>query len=148
MTPSPAGWLDGREHVLPIRIYYEDTDFTGAVYHGRYVGMLDQGRTEHLRTMGIGHARLLDAEKVAFTVVRMSLEFRRPARIDDVLYVHTRYERVKGPRLFVSQRIVRGVELIAEARIEIACIGLAGRPCKPPKTLMDAVRPSLFEDAP
>lgn len=150
MTPQPAaGFLDGREHVLPVRIYYDDTDFTGAVYHGRYVGLFDQGRTECLRAVGIGHAQLLDqAEPRAFTVVRLAMDFRRPARIDDVLQVRTGYDRTRGPVLFVSQRIMRGDELIAEAQVEIACIDLSGRPRKPSKALLDAVGPLLLQDAP
>jgi acyl-CoA thioester hydrolase len=148
--PQPAGGvLDGREHVLPIRIYYEDTDFTGVVYHAAYVRFFERGRTECLRAAGVGHAALLDQDDpIAFTVVRLTIDYRRPARIDDVLVVRTRYERVKGPRLFVVQRILRGAELIAEAEVQAACIDLAGRPCRPTKALVDAIRPLLFQDTP
>lgn len=137
-----AGWLEGREHVLPVRVYYEDTDFTGVVYHGNYVRFFERGRSDFLRVAGVSHAQLLAREDpAAFTVVRMEIDFKRPARIDDGLLVRTLYDSVKGPRLFISQKIMRGEELICAAKVEAACIDLAGRPRKPPSGLVDALRP-------
>jgi len=137
-----AGWLDGREHVLPVRIYYEDTDFTGVVYHGGYVRFFERGRTDFLRLAGIGHAALLQRpDPLAFTVTKLAIEFRRAARIDDALQVRTRYQTVRGPRLFVAQRILRGEELIAEAEVVAACIDLSGRARRPPADLVEALRP-------
>jgi acyl-CoA thioester hydrolase len=137
-----AGWLDGLEHVLPVRIYYEDTDFTGVVYHGAYVRFFERGRTDFLRLAGISHMALLErADPVAFTVTRLAVDFRRAARIDDALQVRTRYEAVRGPRLFVRQRLIRGAELVAEAQVEAACIDLSGRPRRPPPDLVQALKP-------
>lgn len=137
-----AGWLEGREHVLPVRVYYEDTDFTGVVYHGNYVRYFERGRSDFLRVAGVSHADLLARDDpAAFTVVRMEIDFKRPARIDDGLQVRTLYDSVRGPRLFISQRIMRGEELICAAKVEAACIDLAGRPRKPPSGLLDALRP-------
>jgi acyl-CoA thioester hydrolase len=143
MSDQPsAGWLDGLEHVLPVRIYYEDTDFTGVVYHGGYVRFFERGRTDFLRVAGISHAGLLErADPLAFTVVRLAIDFKRAARIDDALQVRTRYEAVRGPRLFIRQRILRGAELIAEAAVEAACIDLAGRARRPPPDLVRALTP-------
>ena len=136
-----AGWMDGLEHVLPLRIYYEDTDFTGVVYHGAYVRFFERGRTDFLRIAGISHAALLERpDPLAFTVTRLAIDFRRAARIDDALEVRTRYEAVRGPRLFVAQRILRGGESVAEAHVEAACIDLAGRARKPPPDLVQALR--------
>ncbi|MFN3520814.1 MAG: YbgC/FadM family acyl-CoA thioesterase [Phenylobacterium sp.] len=140
-----AGWLDGKEHVLPVRIYYEDTDFTGVVYHGNYVRYFERGRSDFLRLAGVGHADLLDrADPAAFTVVRLEIDFKAPARIDDALQVRTVYESARGPRLFIRQRILRGETLICAARVEAACIDLQGRPRKPPPGLLDTLRP-LFD---
>lgn len=137
-----AGWIEGREHILPVRIYYEDTDFTGVVYHGNYVRYFERGRSDFLRLAGVRHADLLDqASPAAFTIVRMEIDFRRPARIDDALTVRTTYDRVKGPRLFISQRILRGADLIAQAAVEAACIGLDGRPRRPPPGMGAALEP-------
>lgn len=142
-----AGWLEGREHVLPVRIYYEDTDFTGVVYHGNYVRYFERGRSDFLRLAGIGHADLLDRpDPAAFTVVRLELDFKTPARIDDALHVRTIYESARGPRLYIRQRITRGDTLICAARVEAACIDLKGRPRKPPPGMVELLRP-LFDDA-
>lgn len=141
--PAPsAGWLDGQEHVLPVRIYYEDTDFTGVVYHGGYVRFFERGRTDFLRLAGVSHAALLERpDPLAFTVVKLAIEFRRAARIDDALLVRTRYTAVRGPRLFIHQRILRRDELIAEAEVEAACIDLSGRARRPPADLVQALTP-------
>ena len=139
-----AGWLVGREHHLAVRIYYEDTDFTGFVYHANYLRYLERGRSDFLRLIGAGHAGLLDrADPAAFTLRRIELDFRRPARIDDALTVVTTYEHLHGARLDARQRIVRGPELLAEARVHAACIDLRGRPRRPPPDLADRVRPYL-----
>jgi acyl-CoA thioester hydrolase len=141
-SEASAGWLDGREHVLPVRVYYEDTDFTGVVYHGAYVRFFERGRSDMLRVLGLGHADLLALDPPsAFTVVRLAIDFRRAARIDDALTVRTIYERIRGPRLFVSQRIMRGDEPITEAEVEVACIDLNGRARRPPASLLAAVQP-------
>jgi acyl-CoA thioester hydrolase len=146
-NPS-AGWLVGREHQLPVRVYYEDTDFTGVVYHGNYARYFERGRSDFLRVTGVSHAALLDLDDpAAFTVTKLEIEFKRAARIDDALLVRTTYDSARGPRLFISQRITRGDELIATARVEAACIDMNGRPRKPPPGLVDALAP-LFEPAP
>jgi len=137
-----AGYLDGREHVLPVRVYYEDTDFTGVVYHGNYVRYFERGRSDFLRVVGVSHASLLDrSDQAAFTVVRMEIDFRRPARIDDGLTVRSSCSRSKGPRLYFDQKIMRGEELLTQAVVEVACIDMSGRPRKPPAGLMETLRP-------
>ena len=132
MSEEPdSGHLGGREHRLPVRVYYEDTDFTGVVYHGNYARYFERGRSDFLRVAGISHAELLARdEPSAFTVTKLTIEFRRAARIDDALVVRTTYDAIRGPRLFISQRITRGEELIATAEVEAACIDLAGRPAR------------------
>jgi acyl-CoA thioester hydrolase len=149
MSVEPSmGWMDGREHVLPARVYYEDTDFTGVVYHGNYARFFERGRSDFLRLMGVGHADLLNREDpAAFTVSRLEIDFRRPGRIDDALEVRTTYEGVKGPRLFIAQRILRNGELLAQARVTAAFIDLAGRPRKPPAGLIEALRPLFASTA-
>ncbi|WP_411286813.1 YbgC/FadM family acyl-CoA thioesterase [Phenylobacterium sp.] len=149
MTAEPsAGWLEGREHLLPVRIYYEDTDFTGVVYHGNYLRYFERGRSDFLRLAGVSHAALLELpEPAAFTITRICVDFRRAARIDDALMVRTTYDRVRGPRLYITQRILRGEDLIATAEVEAACIDLKGRPKKPPPGLVAALAP-LFAPPP
>ena len=145
MTDRPtAGRFEGREHRLPVRVYYEDTDFTGLVYHGNYVRFFERGRSDCLRLMGIGHAELLDGDQpMAFVVTRMELGFLKPARIDDELVVRTRYDSVKGPRLLISQTISRGDDDLCRAEVEVVCIHMDGRPRRPTKALVEKVRPWL-----
>ncbi|WP_420480189.1 tol-pal system-associated acyl-CoA thioesterase [Brevundimonas sp. FT23028] len=145
MTDSPtAGRFDGREHRLPVRVYYEDTDFTGLVYHANYVRYFERGRSDCLRLMGIGHAELLDHDQpMAFVVSKMELTFLRPARIDDQLVVRTWYEAVKGPRLLIRQEVARGEDALCRAAVEVVCIHMDGRPRRPTKALIEKVGPWL-----
>ena len=145
MIDSPtAGRFEGREHRLPVRVYYEDTDFTGLVYHANYVRYFERGRSDCLRLMGIGHAELLDGDlPMAFVVSKMALTFLKPARIDDELVVRTWYEAVKGPRLLIVQEIARGDEALCRADVEVICIHMDGRPRRPTKRLIEKVGPWL-----
>ena len=139
-----AGRFDGRAHLLPVRVYYEDTDFTGLVYHANYVRYFERGRSDCLRAMGIGHAELLKGdEPLAFVVSEMALSFLKPARIDDALVVRTLYEAVKGPRLLIRQSVERGGEVLCRAEVTAVCIHLDGRPRRPTRALVDKVAPWL-----
>ena len=143
MTDAPsAGRFEGRVHLLPVRVYYEDTDFTGVVYHANYVRYFERGRSDFLRLAGVSHTDLLAGDSPsAFVITRMEIDFRLAARIDDALVVNTTYDSVKGPRLFISQRIIRDGALIAEAVVEAACISLQGRPRKPAPGLVERLKP-------
>ena len=143
-----SGRFEGKAHLLPVRVYYEDTDFTGVVYHANYLRYFERGRSEFLRLTGVSHAELRALDQpMAFVVVRMTIDYRKAARIDDALIVRTEYERVHKARLQVRQTLTRGLDVIAEAVEEIACIGLDGRPRRPPPVLMDGLR-SWFGDPP
>ena len=149
MTDRPtAGRFEGREHRLPVRVYYEDTDFTGLVYHANYVRYFERGRSDCLRLMGVGHAELLDGDQpMAFVVSKMALTFLKPARIDEELVVRTCYDAVKGPRLLISQTITRGDEVLCRAGVEAVCIHLDGRPRRPTPLLRDRIEPWLAREA-
>jgi acyl-CoA thioester hydrolase len=153
MPPDPAvpsaGWFEGREHRLAVRIYYEDTDFTGVVYHANYVRYFERGRSDFLRLAGVSHSDLLARDDpAAFVVTRLVLDFKAPARIDDALAIVTTYDRVRGPRLYISQKILRGETLIAQAAVEAACISLDGRPRKPPAGMVERLSPWFAPDTP
>jgi len=145
MSDQPtAGRFEGRDHLLPVRVYYEDTDFTGLVYHANYVRYCERGRSDFLRLVGIGHAQLLDQDSpMAFVIAELGLTFLKPARIDDALVVRTRYQRIKGPRLFISQTVERGTEVLCQAEVVAVCIHLDGRPRRPGRALVEAVSPWL-----
>lgn len=145
MTDQPsAGRFDGKAHLLPVRIYYEDTDFTGVVYHANYLRYFERGRSDYLRLAGVDHSALLAAEEpIAFAVNRITLDFVKPARIDDALLVRTEYETIRGPRLLIGQTLLRGEEALARAAVEACCISLTGRPKKPPALLVERLKPFL-----
>lgn len=147
MTDNPTmGRFEGREHLLPVRVYYEDTDFTGLVYHANYVRYFERGRSDFLRLAGIGHAELLDGDKpLAFVVSQMALKFLKPARIDDALVVRTVYESFKGVRLKVRQTVERDGETLCTADVEVVCIHLDGRPRRPTPALVEKIGPLLGE---
>jgi acyl-CoA thioester hydrolase len=145
MTDLPtAGRFEGRDHILPVRVYYEDTDFTGLVYHANYVRYFERGRSDFLRLAGVGHADLLAGETpLAFVITALDLQFLKAARIDDALIVRTTYDALRGPRLTIRQTIERGGEVLCRAEVEAAVIDLTGRPRRAPATLIAAVTPWL-----
>ena len=149
MTDAPsAGRFEGREHRLAVRVYYEDTDFTGVVYHANHVRYFERGRSDYLRLAGISHAALLERpDPCAFVITRLAIDFRRAARIDDALVVRTAYDTIKGPRMFIRQSVTRGGEVIATADVEAACITLDGKPRRPPPELVERLKPRLLPDA-
>lgn len=143
-----AGRFDGRAHYLPVRIYYEDTDFTGVVYHANYLRYFERGRSDFLRLAGVHHSELLaGAEPIGFAVNRITLEFQRPARIDDALTVKTVFETMRGPRIFIAQVLEKGGEALVRAEVEVCCISLTGRPRKPPAVLLERLKPFLAPSA-
>jgi acyl-CoA thioester hydrolase len=133
-----AGRFCGREHILPMRIYYEDTDFSGVVYHANYVRYLERGRSEFIRAIGASHTSLMQGPSPAtFMVSALNMRFVRPAKIDDWLEVRTAIDWVRGARLFARQAVFRGNELILEAGVENVCVSLDGRPRRIPAPMMD-----------
>jgi acyl-CoA thioester hydrolase len=121
-----------RRHVLPVRVYFEDTDFSGLVYHASYVRWCERGRSDFLRLIGNDHKALIEGtggrEPAAFVVRRMALEFLKPARIDEVLEVATRVKETTAATLVLDQRIARdGVELFT-AEVTVVLVSVSGKP--------------------
>ncbi len=146
MTESsgPSGYLRHGIHILPVRIYYEDTDFTGVVYHANYLRFMERGRSDYLRLIGISHRSLMaDQNPEAWTIVHMEIDFLKPASIEDALEVHTAYTRFSGARLFVSQQIKRGDDDLVRATLEAACVTLDGRATRIPTAARDVLENHL-----
>lgn len=139
-----SGVLTDTGHRLVARVYYADTDFSGVVYHGRYLEFLERGRSDFLRLAGVHHTELAQGslgEKIAWVVRRMEIDFRKPARIDDILTIETSTESISGARIFMAQKIHRGDELLIEARVEAAIMSETGRPRRFPKEWIAAFMP-------
>lgn len=122
---------------FPCRVYYEDTDFSGVVYHARYLHFLERARSEALRAAGVTHTDLLArAEPLAFAVRHMAIDFLAPARIDDMLDVETIFSPFKGARMPMRQTILRAGEPLLRADVMAACMSLEGRPRRLPADLL------------
>jgi len=134
---------DGR-HVMAIRVYYEDTDFSGIVYHANYLRFMERGRTNFLRLLGADQRGLFEetakeAPGFAFVVRSMTLDFRAPARMDDVLTVTTMPAEVKGASITLAQTVARGEDVLVEGRVRVAFVS-GGRARPIPKPLRLALR--------
>jgi acyl-CoA thioester hydrolase len=143
-TTPLAGALTPTGHVLKARVYFADTDFTGVVYHARYLEFFERGRSDFLRLAGVHHTELqagLHGEKLAWVVKRMEIDFRSPARIDDILTVITRTEEVSGARIRMAQKLMRDETVLVEAKVEAAIIGEGGRPRRFPREWLPAFMP-------
>jgi acyl-CoA thioester hydrolase len=143
ITVSLAGELIDGAHRLVQRVYYEDTDFSGLVYHARYLHFLERGRTDYLRCLGCEQSALLsvDEEGLVFVVHRMEIDFKAPARMDDVLTIDTRTEKAGGAKMVLVQEIRCGETLLIAARVIIAVINRVGRPRRLPDSIAEAFRP-------
>jgi acyl-CoA thioester hydrolase len=130
-----SGFVEEGTHVFLVRVYYEDTDFTGIVYHAGYLHFIERGRTEWLRHLGVSHRELGDGifgEKLAFAIKSISIDYATPARVDDVLAVWTSLVELKGARMVLDQRVMRGAEQVASAKVEVVVINSEGRPRRVP----------------
>ena len=139
-----AGELTPGGHRLIARVYYADTDFSGVVYHARYLEFLERGRSDFLRLAGVHHTELIEGkhgERIVWVVRRMEIDFVQPARIDDILTVETRAASISGARIVMGQELKRGEDLLVRARVEAAIIGEGGRPKRFPKEWIAAFMP-------
>jgi acyl-CoA thioester hydrolase len=134
---------DGR-HILPVRVYYEDTDFSGIVYHANYLRFMERGRTNYLRLIGADHRKLFEetekeAPGFAFVVRSMTLDFYKPAVMDDILQIVTEPSEVKGASVTLHQKVMRGDDLLVEAHVRVAFVS-NGRAKPIPKPLRIAMK--------
>ena len=148
MTAENTSALDGAvrdgRHSMQVRVYYEDTDFSGVVYHANYLRFMERGRTNYLRLLGADQSALFaEAQSedpgFAFVVRSMQLEFLKPARMDDLLEVVTRPVEVKGASILLAQEVLRGDDLLIEAKVRVAFVS-GGRARPIPKALRVAMK--------
>lgn len=131
-----AGKLTETGHNLTQRVYYEDTDFSGFVYHARYLHFMERARTDYLRCLGVNQRELAkDGDGTMFVVHRMEIDFKGPARMDDILTISTQTEKAGGAKMVLSQEIRCEDRLLIAARVIIAVVNAAGRPRRLPEDL-------------
>ncbi|MFT4078826.1 YbgC/FadM family acyl-CoA thioesterase [Rhodomicrobium sp.] len=139
--PDLSGRVLADGHVLPVRVYFEDTDFSGASYHASYLRWCERGRSDFLRLLGVHHNKLADGsltgEPSVFAVRRLKAEFLRAARIDDELEVHTAYGSFTKATISLTQHIVRGSERVFELEVQCVLLSMTGRVLRLPPALVD-----------
>lgn len=146
MSPTPsAGYFEGPTHVLPVRVYYEDTDAAGIVYYANYLRFMERGRTDLLRLLGVTHTGLQSANKdprsdTLFVVRRCEVEYLEPARLDDGLAVYTTLAHVGGASLILEQAVRRDGADLVDAVVKVGCVAGDGRPKRIPPETRDAFR--------
>lgn len=135
---------DGTRHLLDVLVHYEDTDFSGFVYHANYLKFAERGRSNFLKLAGVEHAQLLEhTPPLAFVVGRMEMDFAAPGHIEDALLVETVFTQLRGARLVAEQRVSRDGETLWQAHVLAAVVDLQGRPKRMPKDVAARLTPHL-----
>lgn len=130
--PYEGGFLDG-EHRFAVRVYFEDTDLTGIVYHANYLRFMERARSDMLRAAGIDQRAAHEAGEGAYAVADLAIRYRRPARLDDALVVRSRVTAIRAASCAIHQRVMRGHEVLAEADVTAAFVAPDGRPRRQPR---------------
>ena len=129
--PDLAGRIEGETHVLPVRVYFEETDFTGLVYHANFLKFCERGRSDFIRLLGINHTSLANpksGDPAVFVVRRIEIDYLKPAGIDDVLEVVTSCAEIGGATLMLAQEVRRDEMVLARARVSVVLVSSAGKP--------------------
>lgn len=137
-VPTSGRMADGA-HVLPLRVYYEDTDAAGIVYYANWLRFLERGRTELLRMLGQEHSALREERNVHWVVRRCAIDYLKPARLDETIEVVTSCGELRGASLDMLQLARRGDEILVRAELTVACMGAAGRPVRLPPLVRSAL---------
>jgi len=144
MTVEISGEIKDKTHFFNVRVYYEDTDFTGIVYHANYLKFAERGRTNFLRLLGINHLDLIkDKDPKYFVVYSMDTKFLGTSTIDDILEVRSFFKGIKGPRLIINQEIFNKERNLFSAKIEFAILDKNGKPRKFPDDMISKIEPYI-----
>ncbi len=147
--PDLAGRIEGRRHILPVRVYFEDTDFSGLVYHANFLKFIERGRSDFIRLLGIHHHELerglgLSEGAPSFFVVRhMELDYLRPAQIDDLLEVVTWLDQLGRASMTLIQEVRRDERVIFRAKVVVVLISKAGKPQRMGELMRQALSPVM-----
>lgn len=139
VNPEPAtGVMDGAVHRFPVRVYFEDTDLSGVVYHANYLRFMERARSDMLSVVGIDQRGAFDSGEGVYAVADLSIKYRRPARLDDALTVVSHCIAVGAATATIHQAVMRGEELLTEATVTAAFLTREGRPRRQPKPWVEA----------
>lgn len=140
------GRFVGRDHRFPVRVYFEDTDFSGVVYHASYLRFMERARSDMLRVAGIDQRTAHDSGEGVYAVAELTIKYHRPARFDDALLIVSTVEQVRAASCLIQQRVMLGDELKAEAKVLAAFLSPDGRPRRQPRLWIDAFERLLPEE--
>ena len=132
-----GGRFEGREHRFPVRVYFEDTDLSGVVYHANYLRYMERARSDMLRVAGIDQRAVHDAGEGAYAVASLAIRYAAPARLDDALLVVTRLTRVRAAGVAIHQRVMRDAVVLTEADLVVAMVAANGRPRRQPSAWIE-----------
>ncbi len=139
VNPEPAtGIMDGAIHRFPVRVYFEDTDLSGVVYHANYLRYMERARSDMLSVAGIDQRGAFDSGEGVYAVADLTIKYRRPAKLDDALVVVSRVQAVGAATATIHQAVMRGTELLTEATVTAAFLTREGRPRRQPKPWVEA----------
>ena len=149
-TPNPPGGIfDGPLHLYAVRVYYEDTDLSGIVYHANYLRWFERARSDVLRMLEIDQRAAIEAGEGAYAVADLQLKYVKPAKLDDDVIIHTLCTKLKAASVIMHQRAFRGLgpssQLLCEATFRVGFVGPDGRPCRQPQAWRDAFAPIISE---
>lgn len=126
-------------HTIEYRVYYEDTDTGGVVYYANYLKFAERARTEMLRERGIDQIKLSDEQGIIFVVRNAEIDFKKPARLDDIISIETEIEEISGPKIIMKQSLSKGPELLVEVKVKVACITKDFRPVRIPGEILKKI---------
>lgn len=132
------GRFDGIEHRFPVRVYFEDTDLSGVVYHANYLRYMERARSDMLRLAGIDQRATQEAGEGAYAVSALAIRYRAPAKLDDALVVVTGLVQVRAASVDIHQRVMRGAQILSEAEVTAALVGVSGKPKRQPREWIEA----------
>lgn len=137
-TAPYSGHFDGPRHLFAVRVYFEDTDFSGVVYHSRYLHFMERARSDMLSVAGIGQREAFDGGEGAYAVADLHIKYRAPAHFDDALLLVSTVEDIRGASVVIHQRVMRGDQVLTEAEVTAAFLTPEGRPRRQPRAWIEA----------
>jgi acyl-CoA thioester hydrolase len=140
-----SGHFEGRDHHFGVRVYFEDTDFSGLVYHANYLRFLERARSDMLKCAGIMQREVFEADEGVYAITELIIRYKAPARFDDDLLIISTVEGLRPVGCTIHQRVMRGTQLLVEAEVKAAFLSPQGRPKRQPAAWMDAFAPLLKE---
>ncbi|WP_299322054.1 YbgC/FadM family acyl-CoA thioesterase [Parasphingopyxis sp.] len=135
-----SGYFDGKQHRFPVRVYFEDTDLSGIVYHANYLRFMERARSDMLRLAGVDQRARMEAGEGAYAVVDLAIKYRAPAKLDDNLVVLSHVTGVRAASCAIHQRVMRGRDILTQGDVTAALLAANGRPKRQPREWIDAFK--------